>query len=108
MVKEGLPVLKTLDWLTLTFEPKIEVPADAWVDWDAANQKFITAAEKYTQTLETNTKVTVTYPKDLFTTVKWHDGSPISVADFVMCMIMQFDPGKAESAIYDEAQVPQR
>jgi len=75
VVKEGLPVLKTLDWLTLTFEPKIEVPADAWVDWDAANQKFITAAEKYTQTVETNTKVTVTYPKDMFQTVKWHDGS---------------------------------
>ena len=106
VAKEGLPVLKTLDWLTLTFEPKIEVPAEAWVDWDAANQKFITAAEKYTQTIETNSKVTVTYPKDLFTTVKWHDGSPISVADFVMFMIMQFDPGKAESAIYDEAQVP--
>ncbi|MBN1135378.1 MAG: ABC transporter substrate-binding protein, partial [Anaerolineae bacterium] len=45
VVKEGLPVAKTLDWLTLTFEPKIEVPAEAWVDWDAANQKFITAAE---------------------------------------------------------------
>ena len=30
-VKEGLPVAKTLDWLTLTFQPKIEVPTDAWV-----------------------------------------------------------------------------
>ncbi len=107
VVKEGLPVVKTLDWLTLTFEPKIEVPADAWVDWDAANQKWITAAEKFTQTVETNTKVTVTYPKDMFQTVKWHDGSPLSAADFVMRMIMVFDYGKPESAIYDEALAPQ-
>ncbi len=102
-VKEGLPVAKTLDWLTLEFVPSIEVPGDAWVDWDATNQKFITAAEKFTQTQTANTKVVVTYPKDLFQTVKWHDGSPLSVGDFVMYMIMQFDRGKPESALYDEA-----
>jgi len=107
VVKEGLPVAKTLDWLTLTFEPKIEVPADAWVDWDAVNQKFVTTAEKYTQTLEANTKVTVTYPKDLFQTVKWHDGSPLSMGDFIMRMIMVFDLGKTDSAIYDEGLAPQ-
>jgi len=105
-VKEGLPVGVTLDWLTLTTAPSIELPADAWVDWDATNQKWITAAEAYTSTQTVNAKITVTYPADLWTTVTWHDGSPISVDDFVMAMIMFFDPGKAESANYDEAYVP--
>ena len=105
-IKEGLPVARTLDWVDLQFVPEIEVPADAWVDWDAANQKFITAGEKYTQTVTANVKAVVYYPADLFQTVKWHDGSNLSVADFVMFMIMAFDPAKPESAIFDEAQVP--
>jgi peptide/nickel transport system substrate-binding protein len=56
--------------------------------------------------LTANTKVTVTYPADLFTTVTWHDGSPLSVGDFVMKMILAFDLGKADSPNYDEAQAP--
>jgi peptide/nickel transport system substrate-binding protein len=105
-VKEGLPVVKTLDWVDLKFAPEIQVPADAWVDWDATNQKFVTASEKYTDTLPTAlTKMIVTYPSDLWKTVKWHDGSPITMGDFVMSMILTWDVGKPESAIYDEAQV---
>jgi peptide/nickel transport system substrate-binding protein len=103
VAKEGLPIGKTLDWVDLQFAPSIEVPGDAWVDWDATNQKFITAAEAYTTTQTSNVKVTVTYPADLFETVKWHDGSPLTMGDFVNSMIMTFDPGKPESAIYDEA-----
>lgn len=104
VVQEGLPVGKTLDWLTLDFAPSIEVPGDAWVDWDAVNQKFITAAEAYTTTQTAKTKTIVTYPADLFETVKWHDGSPLSVADFVMYMIVNFfDRGKPDSALFDEA-----
>jgi peptide/nickel transport system substrate-binding protein len=76
------------------------------VDWDAENQVFITAGEKYTSTLTALSKVTVTYPADLFTTIKWHDGSAISMGDFIMEMIMTFDVGKPESANYDEALVP--
>jgi peptide/nickel transport system substrate-binding protein len=38
--------------------------------------------------------------------MKWQDGSPVTIADHVMYMIMQFDFAKEESAIYDEAQVP--
>jgi peptide/nickel transport system substrate-binding protein len=38
--------------------------------------------------------------------VTWHDGSPLSPADFVMSMIQVFDGAKPESAIYDEATVP--
>jgi len=105
-VVEGLPVGVTLDWVTLSFAPEIVVPTDAWADWDAVNQKFITVGEKYTQTLTAQSKRVVYYPADMFETVKWHDGSPISVGDFVLNMILTWDRGKPESAIYDEAAVP--
>jgi peptide/nickel transport system substrate-binding protein len=45
----------------------------------------------------------VTYPADLFDTIKWHDGSPLSVGDFVMAIIQGFDPAKKDSPIYDES-----
>lgn len=103
-VQEGLPVGQTLDWVTLTFAPQIDVPADAWVDWDAAGQKWITAAEKFPEGATAKVKSVVTYPADFFDTITWHDGSPISVADFVMALIVPFDVAKEGSAIYDEAQ----
>jgi peptide/nickel transport system substrate-binding protein len=104
--KTGLPIAHSLDWLTVKTEDQIDVPADAWVDWDATSQTFITAGEKFPEGTTANTKSVVTYPADLFDTVKWHDGSPISVGDFVMSAIELFDRGKPESAIYDESYVP--
>ena len=103
VVEEGLPVGKTLDWIDLSFAPKIEVPSDAWVDWDPVAQTFITAGEKFTQTQTAKTKCTVYYPADLYKTVKWHDGSNFSAADVVMNMIITFDRAYTQSMIYDEA-----
>jgi peptide/nickel transport system substrate-binding protein len=100
--KEGLPIRQSLDWVKVTAEPQIDVPPDAWVDWDAKNQKWITAAEKFPDGTTANVKSVVTYPADLFDTIKWHDGSPLSVGDFVMSMIEGFDPAKKDSPIYDE------
>ena len=102
---EGLPMTKTLDWVDLQFTPEIVVPADAWADWDAAKQEFILASEKYPSGATALTKITVHYPSDLWN-VKWHDGSNISVGDFVNNMIRLFDRAKPESAIFDEAAVP--
>jgi peptide/nickel transport system substrate-binding protein len=99
--KEGLPITQNLDWLTVKTEPEVVVPEDAWVDWDAAEQRWITVGEKFPEGLTANVKSVVVYPEDLFETVKWHDGSPISVGDFVMSMIQGFDPAKEESPIYD-------
>lgn len=101
--QEGLPINKTLDWVSLDFQADpIAVPADAWGDWDATTQTFIPVGDGVTSLV----KITWTYPADLFDTVQWHDGSPLSVADFVMEMIMTFDMAKPESAIYDETLVP--
>lgn len=105
-VQDGLPVAKSLDWLTLNFQPEIVVPDDAWVDWNAETQQFVTASEYFTETATALVKLTTTYPADLFETTKWHDGSAMSVGDMVMSLIMNFDQAKEASAIYDEAQVP--
>ena len=102
VVQSGIPVQTNLDWVNLSTEDTITVPGDAWVDWDPVNQKWITAAEKYPDGLTAKSKSTIYYPSDMFDTVKWHDGSNLSVADFVMNMIMTFDYSKEGSAIYDE------
>jgi len=102
-IKSGLPITQNLDWLTVNEVDQVDVPEDAWVDWDAAEQRFITAAEKFPDGATANIKSVVTYPADLFETVKWHDGSPISVGDFVMSFIQSLDPAKPESPHYDES-----
>ena len=102
VVQTGIPVQTNLDWVNLSSEDTITVPGDAWVDWDPATQKFITADEKFPDGLTAKSKGTVYYPADMFDTVKWHDGSNLSVADFVMYMIETFDYSKEGSAIYDE------
>lgn len=104
--KAGLPITTNLDWLSVTEVDEIPVPEDAWVDWDATTQTFITIGEKFPDGTTANTKSTIVYPADLFETVKWHDGSPVSVADFVMAFAILFDRAKPESAVYDEAAAP--
>jgi peptide/nickel transport system substrate-binding protein len=105
-VVEGLPVDIALDWVTLEFVPEIVVPDDAWSDWDAENQVFITAADRFTETATTQSKVTMYYEDDLFDKISWHDGSPLTIGDFVMFMILAFDRAKEASPYYDESAVP--
>lgn len=106
-VEAGLPVQKTLDWVNLEFADKIVVPEDAWADWDAEAQKFITSAEKNGgEEVTARTKVVVTYRDDIFDVVKWHDGSDLTMADIVMSYIMGFDRAKEASAIFDSQAVP--
>lgn len=91
VAEAGLPLTRTLDWVTLQFAPSITVPGDAWVDWDPTAQHFLTAAQVYTQPQTARIKSTVTYPANLTTAVTWHDGSPLSVADVVLNMILSLD-----------------
>jgi peptide/nickel transport system substrate-binding protein len=108
VVQEGFPMSKTLDWVDLSFESEIAVPDDAWAGWDAENQVFLTASEVYTEPQEAVYKSVIYYPEDMFETVKWHDGTPLSVADFIMGMILKFDLGDEASPYYDENLVPNR
>lgn len=105
-VEKGLPIFKTLDWVDLQFVDSIEVPADAWADWDAEQQRFLTVAEVYTETQTALRKSVVYYPADLYTSVKWHDGSNFSIGDIIMSMILTFDRAKEASANYDASYVP--
>ncbi len=98
----GTPIGRTLDWVTLEFVDEIVVPDDAWVDWDATEQRFITAGE-LGEKRTARIKSVVYYPEDLYDTVKWHDGSPFDIADVIMGLILTFDRGKPESAIFDES-----
>jgi peptide/nickel transport system substrate-binding protein len=104
-VKEGLPVGVTLDWVTLEFAPEIQVPEDAWIDWDATEQRFITVGEKHPEGLTALTK-TVIYYADDFLGQPLHDGSTVDIEDIVLGMILTFDRAKPESAIFDESAVP--
>jgi peptide/nickel transport system substrate-binding protein len=103
-VQEGLPMAITHDWLTLESAPEIAVPADAWADWDAAEQRFITVAERFPEGTTALWKSVVYYPKDIFT-VPLHDGSTLSMGDFILHAILRFDRAKEASPIYDESTV---
>lgn len=106
-VQTGLPVQKTLDWVTLDFSDKIVVPDDAIVDWDAEKQVFVTKAEKFpTEERTAQAKSVVVYPVDIFDRAIWHDGSHVDMADLVIGMIMTFDRSAEKSAIYDAQSVP--
>jgi peptide/nickel transport system substrate-binding protein len=104
VAKTGLPIFNSSSWLNLSTQATITVPLDAWADWDASTQTFITAQQRAANDpnyhLTANVKTTVTYVPNLWDT-EWHDGSHLSMGDFVMAMIMQFDPGKPASKIYD-------
>ena len=103
-VEEGTPITKTHDWLDLNFVTSIDVPADAWIDWDAANESFITVGQKHPEGLTARTKTIIRYPDDLYST-KWHDGSTLSLGDMIVQFIILFDRSKPESPLYDEAEV---
>src|SRR5262249_41387056 len=104
-VQTGLPVTSSLGWVTLKTADKIDVPADAWLDWDAKDQKFKTVGELKPEGLTAKVKSVVTFPANIFDT-KWHDGAQLSVADFIMPIIILFDRADKASAIYDASAVP--
>lgn len=106
VVQTGFPAGVTYDWVDLSFQDEIVVPDDVWAGWDGANQVFLTAGEVYTETQTAIFKSTIYYPEDMFDTITWHDGTPLSPADFVMAMIIQFDLGDENSPYYDESTVP--
>ena len=97
-VKRGIPVTKTLDWLSLKFVDEVKVPSDAWYGWDAKEHKILTAPEGLTA----KAKVVVYFRDDLFEH-KWHDGTKISLADFIFNYIITFDRADNASTVFDES-----
>jgi peptide/nickel transport system substrate-binding protein len=89
----------------LSFVPSIEVPADAWIDWDAAGERFVTSGEMHPKGLKARTRTVVRYADNLWET-RWHDGNKLSLADFIFAFILGFDRANPKSPIFDEAAVP--
>lgn len=104
-VKEGLPVAKTLDWVDLEFVNEIVVPEDAWADWDPVAQRFLTTGEVFPEGVTAERMTRVYFRDDFFETSKWHDGSPVTLADIIYYWILEWDRGMEESAIFDETAV---
>jgi len=101
---EGLPIFASdKDWVGLTFVPVVEVPADAWYDWDAAAGDFILAGPGRTSQV----KIRYTFPEALWS-YKWHDGSTVSMGDLLMKFIYGsgMDTAKPASPYYDESTIP--
>ncbi|HLQ63566.1 MAG TPA: ABC transporter substrate-binding protein [bacterium] len=105
-VKQGLPVTKTLDWVSLQRVPEIRVPQDAFISWDPKAQRFLTVGDKYPQGLTARTKAVVYFERDLFKKVQWHDGTPLSLGDMMLNWILTFDTAMEASPIYDASSVP--
>ena len=105
-VQEDLPVSSTMDYLEVERVAEIEVPDDAWVNWDAEAQMFMTASEVYTETETALLKSTITFPEGMYEAVEYHDGSQLDVADFVMRLIVFFDRANEASPYFDAAEVP--
>ena len=109
-IQTGLPVgVDNTDpgyWCQLSFETEIPVPPTAWADWDAENQVWITASERAVYDLDyelfCKRKSTVVYPEDIFE-LPMHDGTTLSMGDFILPMIMYWDIGKEDSPIFDES-----
>jgi peptide/nickel transport system substrate-binding protein len=93
------------EWLNLDYSAtNMTVPSDAWCDWDAETQQWITVGEKFPGGVTAMTKTVVYYPEDIFD-VPLHDGSTLSPADFLLSAIIRFDRAKEDSPIYDESYV---
>jgi peptide/nickel transport system substrate-binding protein len=103
--QEGVPMIKTLDWVELGFAPHIAVPKEAWIDWDVQGQRFVTVQEKHPNGLQARTKTVVRYVDDLWQR-HWHDGTPQTLADFLLNVIITFERSAKDSAIFDAASVP--
>jgi len=106
VVQTGQPVeVENTDWCTLSFSPSIVVPLDAWADWDAETEEFLTVEDRFGSSETTAVRLTRAYfPEDIFE-VPLHDGSTLSLGDFIMSAILNFDRAKPESDLYDEDYV---
>lgn len=104
-VREDVPVNLTLDWVSLERVSVIEVPGDAWIDWDARNGRFVEVATKYPDGITARTRISVVY-EETYLQREWHDGSVASMADIVLPWILAFERADEDSALFDRAEVP--
>lgn len=105
IVREGTPVNRTHDWLTLGFAESIEVPEETWIGWDHAAGRFRTVGEEHPDGLEARTRVRVHYESG-YLDRQWHDGTSMSLADVVLPWILTFERADEESTLFDPGHLP--
>lgn len=102
-VLKGLPTASSSDWCKLVFVDKVEVPADAWYAYDVKAGKVVTAGEAGVK--EAKAKIVVNYG-DVIGKIQYHDGTKMSLADWVIGWPLTFARVDPESPLYDEAALP--
>ncbi|ABL77559.1 ABC transporter substrate-binding protein [Thermofilum pendens] len=100
---KGTPTTSSSDWCKLTFVDKVEVPADAWYSYDVKNNKVVTAGEAGVKNAQF--KIVVSYG-DVIGKIKYHDGTTMSLADWVIGWPLTFARVDPSSPLYDESAVP--
>ncbi|PSQ91370.1 MAG: hypothetical protein BRD57_04605 [Proteobacteria bacterium SW_6_67_9] len=94
------------DWVSLETADRIAVPDDAWVDWDAEAERFVTAHERHGDEPATaRTRTRVRYETG-YLEREWHDGTEMALADLVLPYILQFARADKASALFDASHVP--
>jgi len=104
-VEEGVPVGRSLNWLSLETAPEITVPDDAWIAWDNTAGRFRTVGEQYPEGMTARTRSIVTYEPG-YLERRWHDGSQVSLADVVLPWIVLFERADEASRLFDPAHLP--
>ncbi len=104
-VQEGVPVIRSHDWLTLETVPEVDVPPDAWIDWDVEAGRFVTVGERHPEGITARTRTRVHYEAG-YLDRHWHDGSPLSLADMVLPWILTFERGDEDSPLFDASHAP--
>ncbi|EPC03116.1 hypothetical protein L861_22665 [Litchfieldella anticariensis FP35 = DSM 16096] len=104
-VQEDVPVTRTLDWLSVETAAEIQVPEDAWIDWDAQAGRFVTVGEKHPAGITSRTCVRIHFEQG-YLERRWHDGSQLSLADVVLPWILTFARADENSQLYDVAHLP--
>ncbi len=115
-MRTGYPVGVTGNWCTLNFTSDLAIlnaTGSAWCDWDATTQTFITVTQKTTVGNPyydpTFNRTAVRFSRVYYPTSVWnqtlHDGSKLSMGDFILGAILTFDRAKNTSAIFDPASV---
>jgi len=100
-VLTGENTISSSSWLTLNFVNSIIVPTDAWYSWNSTTNQVITAPEGTTALA----KVTINYG-DPIGNVKYHDGSIMSLADWVLGWPIDYERNDPNSPLYDESSAP--
>jgi peptide/nickel transport system substrate-binding protein len=87
-------------WLKLTFVSSISVPPDAWWGFNVSSNRVITAGEAGVKWALV--KIVVNYG-DVIGKIKYHDGTTMSMADWVIGWPLTFARVDPSSPLYDQS-----